>query len=105
MGTKGSLAEGSYGGFVRAFEEIQLVNQIRFTRNVFWPAYEMFQDLTTEHNKVIDEFIMPLVNKAIQRSAGVEKGTTEEESLVDHLAHSTSDVQMIRDEVSVYLVS
>lgn len=57
LGTKGTQPEGQYGGFVKAFEEIQTLSTERFRRSWIWPLFEWWTDATAEHNKEIDEWV------------------------------------------------
>ena len=63
LGTKGSMAEGDYGSFVYAFEEIQRVTTSRLTRSWIWPLYELFGDQTKSHNKAIDDWVRNSVSQ------------------------------------------
>lgn len=102
LGVKGTQAEGVYGGFVNSFEQLQAIMAVRCRWNKLWPAREFFKDHSEEHNTIVDEFIRPLVLTALEKkkargdkSCGVEEG-----NLIDHLADATTDVCLIRHEVS-----
>lgn len=101
MGTRGSQPEGHYGGFVAAFEQLQTVAMIRFSRSLTWPLFEMFTDITAGPNKVLTEWMRPLINKALENKNKIASGKVDahEGSFLDYLAQSTDDVTMIRDEV------
>ena len=112
LGPKGtqpdeSAALGTYGGFVRAFEGIQVALAPRFRRGPFWPVFEWFKDVTQDHNEVIDAWIGPLITKALEekKSRAGKKLNPEEGSLTDYLAESTLDVKLIRDELMNILLA
>lgn len=110
MGAKGAIAssaEGSgygtrYSAFVQAFETLQLVIPPRGPRGNLWPAWELFNNVASESNKAIDDWVAPLVRQAIDAKASVreaKKSGVAEGSLLDHIAESSNDVKLIRDEV------
>lgn len=113
MGVKGAIApstEGSgynstYSAFVKAFETLQLVIPPRGPRGNLWPAWELFNNVAAESNKAIDDWVAPLVRQAIDAKAFVreaKKSGVAEGSLLDHIAESSDDVKLIRDEVMPY---
>lgn len=61
----------------------------------------MITDASIEPNKGIDEWVTPLIQKALdaKKIRGSEKMAAEEGSLVDHLADTLDNDQAIRDEV------
>ncbi|KAG9001078.1 hypothetical protein FRB93_012458 [Tulasnella sp. JGI-2019a] len=67
----------------------------------FWAAREFLVDSQTEMAKVIEGFLEPLAKKAMERKAQVlasgEK--MDEESFLDHLALSTDDVVLVKDQL------
>ena len=65
LGTKGSMAEGDYGSFVNAFEELQAVITTRSRRLWIWPLYELFVDQTKSHNKAIDDWVRNSVRQLV----------------------------------------
>jgi len=102
-----SAASGTYGGFVRAFEGIQIVLAPRFRRGPLWPLFEWFKDTTKDHNEAIDAWLEPLITKALEdkKLRDGKKLSQEEGSLTDHLVESTSDVSLIRDELMNILLA
>lgn len=100
-----SVALGTYGTFVHAFEDIQIA--LAHRRGFLWPVFEWFKDSTQVHNEAIDAWVEPLVTKALDKKklrAG-KKLNPEEGSLTDHLVESTSDVRFIRDELMNILLA
>ena len=65
LGPKGSMAEGDYGGFVYAFEEIQAAITARSRRSWIWPLYELFGDRTKSHNEAIDDWVRNFVSQLV----------------------------------------
>ena len=79
----------------------------RFLRGPLWPLFEWFKDETQDRNKAIDAWIKLLITKAMEDKkmrAGKKLGP-EEGSFLDHLAESTSDVRLIRDELMNILLA
>ncbi|KAF9506189.1 hypothetical protein BS47DRAFT_1305586 [Hydnum rufescens UP504] len=109
LGPKGSLTAGDYGDFVNAFEQIQSLVARRTRRIWLWPLYEFFGDSTTPYNKTIDEWVCAFLCRAPDRRAleakkqrGDKKMDADDGSLIDHLADSTSNVTLIREEVCIF---
>jgi hypothetical protein len=102
MGPKGSAPEGAgFGSFVNAFEALQVVIPPRGPRGNLWPLWELFNNVATDSNRAIDDYIGPIVRNALDSKLmrGEKKIGHEEGSLLDHLADMTDDIQIIRDEV------
>lgn len=106
LGPKGSSVHSShqislYSSFVNAFESLQVVIPLRGPRGNLWPLWEIFGDVGESANREIDNFVGPLVEKALEDKKETEKGLKDEEegSLLEHIAGSTDDVKIIRDEV------
>ncbi|KAG9007742.1 hypothetical protein FRB94_013977 [Tulasnella sp. JGI-2019a] len=102
LGPKGIATDTVYGGFVQAFEQGQINTHKRVGQPIpFWAAREFIVDSQTETAKVIQEFLEPLARKALERKAQVlasgEK--MDEESFLDHLALSTDDVTLVKDQL------
>ncbi|KAF9520560.1 hypothetical protein BS47DRAFT_1387177 [Hydnum rufescens UP504] len=88
LGQKGSLPEGE--------------------RSWIWPLYELFGDATNPPNKMIDDWVAPLIRKALEekKKRGSQKMSVEDGSLTDHLVDSTEDGKLIRDElINILLAS
>lgn len=93
LGPKGSAPEGEYGGFVSAFEEVQ-IRVLRRSQTFLWPLWEFWTDSSKAPNAVIDAWVLPLVEKALneknQRIRDDQKLDDDEGSLTDHLVQSTN---------------
>ncbi|KAG8959346.1 hypothetical protein FRC00_001704 [Tulasnella sp. 408] len=100
-GAKGAAAEGGYGSFVNAFETAQVLITRRLALGPYgWAMAEFFNDSVTKHTSVVDSYLEPLVRDAVQRRKNLkpeEKG--EYENFLDHLVDSTSDVELIKDQL------
>lgn len=101
----GTAAPGAYGGFVSAFEEIQVAVPRRIVYGKFWGLWEMITDKSTAPNKVIDQWLEPLIKNALiaKRVRGAEKMDSEDGSLLDHMADTMEDVKTLRDEVRLVM--
>ncbi|KAG8959345.1 hypothetical protein FRC00_001703 [Tulasnella sp. 408] len=100
-GAKSATVEGGYGSFVNAFETAQVLITKRLAMGPYgWAMAEFFNDSVKKHTRVVDSYLEPIVRDAVQRRKNLkpeEKG--EYESFLDHLADSTSDVQLIKDQL------
>ena len=103
LGPKGTKMNGSYGTFLQAFEDLQMVLPLRFSRSVLWPAFELWADSAQRHNKTIDDWVRPHILEALETK--VERGENRMGSLdgsyLDHLVNSTMKNRAIRDEVRI----
>jgi hypothetical protein len=101
LGPKGTQIDGSYGTFLQAFEDLQMVLPLRFSRSVLWPAFEFWTDSARRHNETIDKWLRPHIVKALEATAtrGKHHMDTLDTSYLDHLAGSTTECRVIRDEV------
>ncbi|TDL23414.1 cytochrome P450 monooxygenase CYP63 [Rickenella mellea] len=110
LGPKGSATEDDWGTFVNAFEEAQSLVTHRARLGVFWPLMELFRDKGTKPSNDIKEWLDPLVQRAVEekekmRASGVASHI-EDKTFLEHLADSTEDVDLIRDELlSILLAS
>jgi hypothetical protein len=68
LGPKGTVAEGDYGGFVTALEEIQSKIGDRGRRTVFWPLFEFFADACNADNATIDAWVGRNVSSSFRLS-------------------------------------
>ncbi|KAG8897159.1 hypothetical protein FRB99_008393 [Tulasnella sp. 403] len=99
LGQKGAAMGGTYGEFVTAFEEAQIKVIRRFAAPPFvWTAKEFFQDTLAGMKKAMDDYLAPLVLRALEKKKQSGK-TGEDESFLDHLASSTDDVNVIKDQL------
>ncbi|KAG8940266.1 hypothetical protein FRC04_005448 [Tulasnella sp. 424] len=103
-GAKSAAVEGAYGSFVNAFEAVQVLINKRLAVGMYgWTMAEFFNDPVKEHRRIVDSYLEPLVHEAVQRRKNLkpeEKGEKQEyETFLDHLADSTSDVPLIKDQL------
>jgi hypothetical protein len=105
MSPKGSMPEDDrYGDFVKAFETLQIVVPERGPWGYLWPLRELFKDVSMDANRIIDKWIEPLIHRALVAKAkrGNNGTDMDEGSFLDHMVGSTNNIQLIRDEVSVF---
>ncbi|KAF9466774.1 cytochrome P450 monooxygenase CYP63 [Collybia nuda] len=109
MGPKGSATEDSWGTFSGAFEMAQQIVTTRARIGYLWPLSELFGDKTEPHIKVIHDWLDPLVKNAIENKLRVQKSgifsPTEDKNFLQHLAESTDDPILIRDELLSMLLA
>lgn len=83
--------------FSAAFAGAQNVISMRTRVGWFWHLQELLHDRSAEHMRVVDEFLQPILEEAIaknraakaQMEATGEKGSEEDETLLDHLVKLT----------------
>lgn len=91
--------------FVNAFGRAQLLSLVRVGYGPAWPLWEFWSDQVKPLRRVVDEFVTPLMNDALEKQAldtkaGI-KPTEEESNVLAHLVRETQDPQIIKDEVSL----
>ncbi|KAH9849996.1 cytochrome P450 monooxygenase pc-2 [Lenzites betulinus] len=95
--------------FSRAVLGAQRVLAMRLRLGWTWPLQEIVQDKSTEHMRVIDEFLQPVLKEAIAKnrnSDGVKQVADEEgETLLDHLVKLTDDPVLLHDETLNILIA
>ncbi|KAJ3521221.1 hypothetical protein NMY22_g12406 [Coprinellus aureogranulatus] len=92
--------------FARAFDEAQGLMSTRTRKGMNWRLYEFWRDEVEVRMRVINGFLDPIIEAAIQRNAGrigekegmVDSHADDDVSLLDHLARHTSDQKVLRDE-------
>ncbi|KAH7332564.1 cytochrome P450 monooxygenase pc-3 [Rhizoctonia solani] len=105
IGPRGTAAPASYGAFVSSFDEAQAIIPVRGRMGPYvWPVAEWKGDKVWKHRCVVDEWIKPLIDSAIQRreaflKAGGEKTHPAGDTFIDHLVSSTEDRTLIMDEL------
>ncbi|KAF8811334.1 cytochrome P450 monooxygenase CYP63 [Phlegmacium glaucopus] len=103
MGPKGSATQDTWGSFTRAFElaEQNVTNRGRL--GSIWPLFELLKDKNEEHSKVIRAWLDPLVQDALEDKQRLEKmgvvSPIADKSFMQHLADSTNDPVLIRDQL------
>jgi hypothetical protein len=109
MGPKGTASDGEFGSFAHAFEMIQVVMSTRSRRRMLWKFFELFRSASNAHNKIIREYLDPLVRKALEEKreySSLSKDAQEETSgsFLRYLAMSTEgwpvDLILIRTDLS-----
>jgi hypothetical protein len=97
MGPKGSATEDAWGSFTGAFETAQQIVTTRARIGKLWPLFELFGDKLDPHVKVIQDWLDPLVKRALddklrKGQAGVMNPIAEK-TFLQHLADSTEGEQ------------
>ncbi|KAF8314509.1 cytochrome P450 [Clavulina sp. PMI_390] len=120
LGPKGSSPPESqstpYTDFVNAFEGTLVAIAPRIMRGNVWPLWELVTNGTDKYNKVLDDWMRPLVRRALEarttKSKEAEKNgnnrtpVSDGGSLLEHIAQSTDDEKLIRDElINILLAS
>ncbi|KAH9918439.1 cytochrome P450 [Fomitopsis serialis] len=99
--------------FATAFQEAEHVCSERAWRGWIWPLFEAFENKSTKHMQVVDQFLEPIVQDALRKrdmksSEGEESANVDdEETFLDHLVRYTSvlisvlfpDPVVLHDEV------
>lgn len=90
-----------YKDFVEAVETLQIAVLERRPFGDLWPLRELFKDVSADANRTIDEWVEPLIHRAMNAKAkrGSDDRNLEEGSFLDHMVHSTNNIRLIRDEV------
>ncbi|KAG8962385.1 hypothetical protein FRC05_005356 [Tulasnella sp. 425] len=106
---KGSALEGVFGKFVQAFEQGQTNCVGRLGKgNYGWTIVEFFKDKQVPIVRTMEDYLNPLVMAAIARKKEMEsrgEESKEHESFLDHLAASTDDVALIKDQLRNVLLA
>ncbi|KAG8984754.1 hypothetical protein FRB93_006332 [Tulasnella sp. JGI-2019a] len=98
-----SVIPKDYGGFVNAYTEgnRRVLERYSFPP-LYWTVRDLFHDQMTAPTEAIAEYLGPLVVKALelkkQRLVDQEK-VVQEVSYLEHLAASTEDIVLIRDQL------
>lgn len=108
MGPKGSATHDSWGSFAQAFEMAQQIVTTRARLGYFWPLFELFQDKTSPHTAAIRRWLDPLVKEALEQKkvrSGASTSPLGEKNFMQHLADSTEDAVLIRDQLLSMLLA
>ncbi|KAJ7320810.1 cytochrome P450 monooxygenase CYP63 [Mycena albidolilacea] len=110
MGPKGSATDDSWGAFAKSFEMAQQIITDRGRIGYLWPLFELFKDKNEANAAVIQAWLDPLVRRAVEDKRRAEKAgiasPVAEKTFMQHLADSTDDPVLIRDQLlSVLLAS
>ncbi|KAI0786163.1 cytochrome P450 [Abortiporus biennis] len=97
--------------FASAFMEAQYVIAERSRLGWIWPFLEMFGDNSKKPMKVVDNYLKPIIEKALEREKNRKNEMTEhlkigekvdevddDVTLLDHLVRYTSDPVVLHDE-------
>ncbi|TRM66597.1 cytochrome P450 [Schizophyllum amplum] len=107
MGPKGAAAADPFGSFVQAFEEAQVTCTKRARIGHFWPLFELSGDANSENAEHIRRWLDPLVEHALRNKAqrkGIDSPLAER-NFLEHLAQSTDDPIVIRDQLLSMLLA
>ncbi|GAW02064.1 cytochrome P450 monooxygenase CYP63 [Lentinula edodes] len=109
MGPKGSATEDPWGSFASAFEMAQQVITARSRVGYFWPLFELFRDKNAPNAEVVHRWLDPLVKSALSEKEKMEKAgicsPVTEKNFLQHLAESTDDPIIIRDQLLSLLLA
>ena len=96
--------EGPNGKFLEAIDRLQELTFLRVLHGRFWAMNEFCKDEMKEYIKIINQFVYPLVAKALEkkRVRGDRRCDVDDRNLVDHLADATNDAKLIRDQVGCF---
>ncbi|TFK72863.1 cytochrome P450 [Pluteus cervinus] len=102
VNTNSHIAES----FVQSFSLVPKISSMRHLNGGVWPLLEMWDDKLKPHMDVINNFVEPVIQSAMERKkGGVEKGEEESLTLLDELVRQTDDQTLIRDETINMLVA
>ncbi|KAG0701446.1 cytochrome P450 monooxygenase CYP63 [Suillus ampliporus] len=100
---RGSATDDSWGTFTQAFEAAQRIITMRGRTGSIWPVFELFEDKTAPHVDIIKRWLDPLIKQTLDNKAATQKigiqNSMEEITFLEHLADSTEDAGMIRDQL------
>ncbi|GJJ08896.1 hypothetical protein Clacol_003116 [Clathrus columnatus] len=92
--------------FAKAFAEAQAEVTLRSRLGDLWPLRDIFGDQTRDSMAIINEYIDPILQEAIENKKPKSKGGDAQaeklegpETLLSHLVQETDDIDIIRDEV------
>ncbi|OCH92181.1 cytochrome P450 monooxygenase pc-2 [Obba rivulosa] len=91
--------------FAHALGSAQEIVARRARLTWLWPLFEIFKDKCTEHMKVLDSFVDPIVQEALRKKEtqldekAPDASITEDyETFIDYMARHTSDPVLMHDE-------
>ncbi|KAF9236778.1 cytochrome P450 monooxygenase CYP63 [Melanogaster broomeanus] len=103
LSDRGSVTDDAWGTFAKAFEAVQQIITVRARTGLLWPVFELFDDKTMPYMDTIRQWVDPLVRQTLEDKAAAKKaavsGNPEEKTFLQHLADSTEDAGMIRDQL------
>ncbi|TFY66527.1 hypothetical protein EVG20_g4563 [Dentipellis fragilis] len=109
FGAKGSETHDKWGEFVRAFDLCQDISTRRAKIGKIWPLFELFDDTMEKPAKTIKDGLEPLVEAALKDKTDSKQGrkedSMEQKTFLQHLAESTEDVGLIRDQLLSIIIA
>ncbi|KAG2142981.1 cytochrome P450 [Suillus clintonianus] len=107
--TNSTQENNAAAAFADAFSRAQQAICRRIIIGPTWPLTEILADSTTQHMKVVNEFLDPILEDALQKHSTAANLDTNEnaddQTLVDHLVNLTSDFKIIKDEALNILIA
>ncbi|KAJ7598046.1 cytochrome P450 [Mycena floridula] len=104
--TKGHNAEHPANKFAHAFARAQHFASLRSQSGKHGALMEMRRDELRPLRKVINEFVDPIIDEALERQKKLSSDSKEEgESFLEHLVRNTQDYQVLQDELINLLVA
>ncbi|KZV93250.1 cytochrome P450 monooxygenase pc-3 [Exidia glandulosa HHB12029] len=95
--------------FVQAFEDAKRVVATRLRLGGFWPLAEMFRNPSQKPMEIIDAYIDPILQVALEKKRLLKGSPTPTEkdasTLLDHLVEYTEDQKVIKDEIMNIMVA
>ncbi|KAF5332143.1 hypothetical protein D9611_008194 [Ephemerocybe angulata] len=99
--------------FCDAFLEAQLVAAQRDRHEWIWPLWEIFEDKAKPYMKVVDAFMLPIVEEAVAKNSeklrlnggDAKNEIGDDETLLDHLSSQTSDRKILKDQALNILIA
>ncbi|TCD70443.1 hypothetical protein EIP91_003524 [Steccherinum ochraceum] len=107
--------ETSADRFAHAFARAQDTIAKRGRMGHIWPFLEIFSNKTADDMKIVDDFLNPILQQAVEnytkdKEAGLIKENESEEvkddeTFLDHLVRTTTDSQILHDEILNILIA
>ncbi|KAJ7053504.1 cytochrome P450 [Mycena amicta] len=92
--------------FVQAINDAMEGVAVRDERNFLWPLWEIWKEGTHDAMEVVNAFLDPIIEAAVERKRVVDamgEEKREAQNLLDELLNSTSDPKILKDEtLSIY---
>ncbi|KZT30241.1 cytochrome P450 monooxygenase CYP63 [Neolentinus lepideus HHB14362 ss-1] len=109
LGAKGSALDDDFGTFAQAFEECQQVITTRARLGYTWPLHELWEDKTLKPVQRVRKWLDPIVQRVLDDKARMRKAgilsPVGEKNFLQHLADSTDDPSLIRDQLLSMLLA
>ncbi|KAF8605268.1 cytochrome P450 [Ceratobasidium sp. AG-I] len=94
---------------MNAFNELQKAASTRIRIGSNWPLFELFSDRMKGPKQVVDAYIMPIVNAAVDaksNSSQVQKdGEESPQNMLEYLVSQTEDSYLVRDTLLAFLLA